>query len=223
MRIALIGDGKTGGEIPAIIGVGDSIERFNVDRQPTRAEIQTADVAIVFVPGVAVAQVLPVLLEASRPVVWGSTGCEWPKNLNDHLVAKGIAWIHASNYSLAMNLVRHAIKILGTESTLLSNPRFTIHEIHHAKKIDAPSGTALSWQEWLQHDAKITSDRIGDVVGLHRLTIETDNERITIEHEAKSRKLFAEGALWAARLLAELGAVPPGFHRFDSVADSKLL
>ena len=49
---------------------------------------------------------------------------------------------------------------------MLREPIFSIHDIHHTKKLDSPSGTALSWQDWLSKKASITSERVGDVVGV---------------------------------------------------------
>ena len=68
---------------------------------------------------------------------------------------------------------------------------------------DGPSGTALSWERWLGQPAIIRSERRGDVVGTHTLTLKTEYETITLQHEAKNRSLFASGAIRALHWLLE--------------------
>ena len=55
---------------------------------------------------------------------------------------------------------------------------FHLHEIHHRHKVDAPSGTALKWKEWLDlPQLKISYERQGDVIGLHELTLSGPMEK----------------------------------------------
>ena len=87
---------------------------------------------------------------------------------------------------------------IGTRGYELS-----ISEIHHASKKDAPSGTALTLRQTVREaapelDAAITSQREGDVAGIHELQARSANDLITIRHEAFSRRGFAEGAVRAA-------------------------
>ena len=103
---------------------------------------------------------------------------------------------------------------------LFPNAKLNIHEIHHTKKLDGPSGTALSWREWLGNkaDINVTFERIGDVVGDHQLTIDAPNEKITLRHEAKNRAIFAEGAIWAAKYL-DNNDLSPGVHYFEDITN----
>ena len=57
----------------------------------------------------------------------------------------------------------------------------------------------------------------GDVVGIHELKIETENEIITLRHEAKDRRIFAQGALWAAERLLSDRQLQPGLHSFEEM------
>jgi 4-hydroxy-tetrahydrodipicolinate reductase len=91
---------------------------------------------------------------------------------------------------------------IGTRGYELS-----ISETHHASKKDAPSGTALSLQQTVREagpelDAAITSQRQGDVAGIHELQARSANDLITIRHESFSRRGFAEGAIRAAEWLS---------------------
>jgi 4-hydroxy-tetrahydrodipicolinate reductase len=82
----------------------------------------------------------------------------------------------------------------------------SIHEEHHAAKLDAPSGTALLLQRqlWGEEPGRrfpITSVRAGSTPGTHTLTYEGTHETVTISHIARSREVFAAGALAAAEWL----------------------
>ncbi|MEX0649249.1 MAG: dihydrodipicolinate reductase C-terminal domain-containing protein [Balneolaceae bacterium] len=217
MKVSVIGTGKTGGTVLKLLG--DNAVGFNEVNPPSAEKIKGTDIAIVFVPGGAAEEIIELLLEAEVPAVWGTTGYAWPADLSGRVQKINKSWIIGSNFSLGMNLVRKAINLLGKGAEMLPRPQFHIHEIHHAQKKDAPSGTALSWQEWLGRDALISSDRQGDVKGIHNLHIKTDNESIHIKHEAHNREVFAEGAIWSAEYLLAHPQLEPGVHSFASVFD----
>lgn len=218
MKIAVIGTGKTGGELLKLIPDDQIIGPFNSGNKPTADKLLPADAAIIFVPGSAVDDIFDSVMDSKVPAVWGSTGYEWPDNLDQKLKDEDIKWLWASNFSLGMNIVRRCIGIISRGSELLPDPQFHIHEIHHTDKKDAPSGTAISWKEWLGKDAKITSERKGDIKGIHELEMETDSESITLRHQAHNRALFAKGALWSAEQLVG-NSINPGFHNIETIFD----
>lgn len=224
MKIALFGRGKTGGEVLKMASDQNcDVLNFHSECHPTPQQLADCDVIISFIPGPALAKYLPLILEARKPVISGSTGYEWPEELKNELSTKGILWIQGHNFSLGMNLIHNMItmlkkapKIFGEEYTA------KIHEVHHTKKLDAPSGTALRWKEWLELPSEVTSDREGDVVGLHTLELATSNETITLTHNANNRGLFAAGALWAARYALKNNDLI-GFHWFEDLTHKELL
>jgi 4-hydroxy-tetrahydrodipicolinate reductase len=218
MKIALLGKGKTGSKV---LELRNDLTVFDRSNPPTFEKLKDFDVILSFLPGEAFVELLPMLVETAKPVVTGSTGFKWPADLERTLRIKGLTWIHATNFSLGMTIVKQLIERLNQVSHLLSSKRLSIHEVHHTKKLDAPSGTALSMKEWLQGDCDITSERTGDVVGLHTLTLETPSEIIRIEHEAKNRTLFAEGALWACDFVYK-EKYEPGLHAFQKVVEEHL-
>jgi 4-hydroxy-tetrahydrodipicolinate reductase len=217
MKISVIGTGKTGGSIAELLG--KEAVTFNSSNKPTAKEVAKTDAAIIFVPGEASQGVVEVMLDAGIPAVWGTTGYNWPGNLPERVKAVQSKWVIGSNFSLGMNLVRKALNMLGEGSDMLDSPNFHIHETHHTDKKDAPSGTALSWAQWLNKDAQISSSRIGDVKGIHELHIKTANESIYLKHEAHDRKLFAEGAVWAAKKLLNDKNIVPGVYEFSELFD----
>ncbi|MEX0661949.1 MAG: dihydrodipicolinate reductase C-terminal domain-containing protein [Balneolaceae bacterium] len=217
MNVSVIGTGKTGSAVVDVLG--ESAVPFNRENPPTVDALKKTDIAIIFVPGDSAENIVELLIKTKIPAVWGTTGYEWPENLNERVKDAGVPWIIGSNFSLGMNLVRKSLELFGAGSSLLNDPQFHIHETHHIHKKDAPSGTALSWKEWLGKESTISSSREGDVKGIHELHIKTGNESIFLKHEAHSRKLFAEGAIWAANYLLDNPSIKAGVYPFPTIFD----
>lgn len=217
MKISVIGTGKTGGAIAQELG--ESAVQFNSSRKPTAAEVSKTEAAIIFVPGEAASEIVEVMLDAKVPAVWGTTGYSWPADLSRRVEEAGNRWVIGSNFSMGMNLIRRTLQLIGQGSQMLDSPEFHINETHHTKKKDAPSGTALSWEKWLGQDATVSSSRIGDVKGIHELHVKAKNESIYLKHEAHDRRLFAEGAIWAAKRLINDSSIPKGVHQFSELFD----
>lgn len=220
MKIALLGAGKTGSKVLEV-AQDHEVTAFDLDNKPTVEALREHDVVISFLTGDVFVTYIDMLVESAVPVATGSTGFDWPKDISERLQQQNVAWIAASNFSLGMNLVHGMISVLAKATQLYENPSFAIHEIHHVHKLDKPSGTALSWREWLGEQADITSERTGDNPGFHELTLQTEFEDIVLSHQSKDRKLFAQGALWAAQRLAE-GAVPAGLHSMQEIISKEL-
>jgi 4-hydroxy-tetrahydrodipicolinate reductase len=221
MKIALLGKGKTGGKVLELLESSRLPHTvFDSKNHPTLEKLKGHDVVISFLDGETFKTYLPLLVESNLPVVTGSTGMAWPSDFDSNLKAKKLTWIYATNFSLGMNLVHQMILIMKEADSILSHFKFSMNEIHHTKKLDAPSGTALSWEKWLDNKVDITSERIGDVIGIHELKLTTSTEEISIKHQALDRKIFAEGALFAAQKISTL---TPGLHLFQDVVQKELL
>jgi len=218
MKIAVIGAGKTGGKVVELLG-DELSEVFDGDNKVTVEKLKESDAAIIFVPGDAVSDIIDTVIESGIPAAWGSTGHKWPEDLEDQVKAKNAKWVLASNFSLGMNVIRKSIEAISAGSAILKDPEFHIHEVHHIHKKDAPSGTALSWKEWLDREAEVTSAREGDVKGIHELTLKTGTEEITLRHKALDRALFAEGAIWAAKQLVNNSKMEAGIRTFGQLFD----
>jgi 4-hydroxy-tetrahydrodipicolinate reductase len=214
LKLALIGSGKTGGEV---VKLNPDVVVFNSQNPPTPEKLDGLDAVISFLPGDAFKEYIPMLIATEIPVVTGSTGFDWPDGIDEELKKKNLKWIYAHNFSLGINIVRKMIMVLSKGAELFEDFNFSIHEVHHTHKKDAPSGTAISFQKWLDKEATITSDRTGDVVGEHEMTFECSDEIIKLRHEAKDRSIFAKGALWAAKMVYEDKDLNPGLHEFNQV------
>lgn len=195
---------------------------FDSANPPTVEDLKPAEAAIIFVPGSAVDDILETVLSAGIAAAWGSTGYDWQDDeLDEKLKSAGLKWMRASNFSLGMNIVRRCIQMIDQGSQMLDEPEFKIHEVHHTHKKDAPSGTAISWKEWLGKDVTITSERKGDIKGIHQLQMKTAFESIELTHKALDRAVFAQGALWAVKQLLD-ASLEPGFYTMETLFDQKI-
>ena len=89
-----------------------------------------------------------------------------------------------------------------------------ISKDNHEKKLDAPSGTALRFAEILDHPIEITHTREGDTLGIHSVSLITQDETLTITHKVNNRIVFAEGAVAATYLFNDL---EPGIYEFETL------
>jgi 4-hydroxy-tetrahydrodipicolinate reductase len=138
-------------------------------------------------------------------MVVGTTG--WYQHLDDMKALaqrRGGALLYGSNFSVG---VQALFKVAHELATVAHGYRFSITETHHATKKDAPSGTALTLKKVVEAaipgtSVEIASKREGDVVGIHEVEARSENDVITLKHEAFSRRGFAEGAVRAAEWVA---------------------
>lgn len=223
MKVALLGRGKTGSQVAKLCEErGISCETFHSERPLTLELLKACDIVISFIPGKQMLTYLPLFLEAKKPIVSGATGVEFPPEMDGQLKEAQIPWVQGHNFSLGMTIVHQLFKVMSKAPQLFPKAwQASIHEIHHTKKLDAPSGTALRWGEWFGHETEMTSERTGDVVGHHEFTFKVPYETITLTHNAEDRSLFANGALWAAGHVLE-GKVEPGLTWFEDLATKEL-
>ena len=224
MKVALLGKGKTGGKVLLLLqnqNIPHTV--FDSVNIPTLEKLKNHDVIICFFSGDVFKNYLDIVIDSKLPLICGTTGIELSDDLHAKLQKKQIKWIYATNFSLGMNLIQQMINVLEKANRLYKQFNFKIHEVHHTKKLDSPSGTALSWKKWLNHEVEISSDRIGDVVGIHELILNTPYEKISLKHEALDRTIFAEGALFAAQLIMTNQNIPNGLNLFQDIIQKELL
>ena len=218
-NILILGRGKTGSAVAeAARERGHSVEVLgaseNANAQAlTPALLANIDVAIDFTTPQAVLPNLRALLTAGAKVVVGTTG--WHQHLPEMTALArehGASLLYGTNFSLGVQAFFHAARLLAEA---LPGYEFAIEETHHVTKKDAPSGTALTLQQALGGTATITSHRVGDVLGLHVLSLRSPHETLTLQHESFSRKSFAEGAVKAAELL--VGSNQNTIMRFEQI------
>lgn len=212
MRILIIGDGKMGRAIEQLARERghDVVGMLGASANATGGGISTlaahADVAVEFTePGAARANVAA-CLTSGLPIVTGTTG--WYDALpevEDEVRRHGGALFWAPNFSLGVALVVELARQAG--GAFAGQPQFDAHlvETHHRAKKDAPSGTAAMMASAaataLGRAVPVTSVRVGHVPGTHTLLFDGPFEQVTLTHEARDRRVFADGALRAAEWL----------------------
>jgi 4-hydroxy-tetrahydrodipicolinate reductase len=207
-RVALLGMGRMGREVEALArerGI-EVVARLDVeemaDRKAALAALAEAEVAVEFTTPEAAVGNIGLCLDAACPVVVGTTG--WYDQLDAvhaRVTEAGGALLHAPNFSVGVALVKALSERAGALLAGLDGFDIHITDTHHAAKRDAPSGTALLLKSALDrggHDVPITSIRTGSVPGRHEVCIDGAYEQVLLVHEARSRRVFADGALRAA-------------------------
>jgi 4-hydroxy-tetrahydrodipicolinate reductase len=212
-RLAIIGMGKMGRIIDELAPARGWDVVARLDEAETKDGISRealggADVAVEFTTPHAAPRNVRQAVESGCPIVVGTTG--WYEELADvsALVReRGGSLLTASNFSLGVNVFE---QIVETAARLLGRaPSFDAHiiETHHSAKKDAPSGTAATLRRaaataWgREQEIPITSVRTGSVPGTHEFLFDAPFEQIRLEHVARDRRVFAEGALVAAEWL----------------------
>ncbi len=160
-------------------------------------DFQDIDVLVDFSRAEAFSDVLKFAIQQKLPFVSGTTGLSVKQKKELEQAGKKIPVLWSSNMSLGVAALSQALSALS----VVSDFDFQIEEVHHTRKTDSPSGTALLLQQELEKaigkKAPINAIRAGGVFGEHEIRAYGENETITFSHRAMNRKLFAEGAVAA--------------------------
>lgn len=210
MRVLIVGYGRMGHLVESLCPQHGMEVAGRVDRQASGRpdEWPTADVAIDFSAANAVLHHAQQLGARGTNLVIGTTGWQGDEpKVREAVEASGIGVVAAPNFALGVNLFAALVERAGE----LLAPRATfdawIHELHHAAKRDAPSGTALALKSALERRGytrriDVASTRAGAIPGTHTVGFDAAGETITVTHTARDRSGFAHGALEAARWIA---------------------
>lgn len=209
-RLAIIGLGKMGRAIEQLapergFTVASRIDPNGGDAPSvSKASLANAEVAVEFTTPAVAAQNVAAALEAKCAVVVGTTGWYEKRAEVEKLVGKyGGALLIAPNFSIGVAIFAQVVR--AAAAAFSKAPGFDAHmvETHHSAKKDAPSGTAANLEKIaaaeLGHSIPITSVRTGSVPGTHELIFDGAFEQIRLEHVARDRRVFADGALLAAK------------------------
>jgi 4-hydroxy-tetrahydrodipicolinate reductase len=223
MNIALIGYGKMGRMIEETALQRGHHVLVKIDKDNaadfTKETLAAADVAIEFTAPDSAFENVKRCIEFGVPVISGSTGwnqqMDWIKR---YCLEKEGAFLHTSNFSIGVNIFFEINTLLAR--LMAAQPEYDVHikEIHHAQKLDKPSGTAVSLAEqvmahltrkqaWTIEKANdpgqllITSERTDPAPGTHHVMYTSQIDDIEIIHTAHNRKGFARGAVLAAEFI----------------------
>jgi len=228
MKIALIGYGKMGRLIEDIARRHDieTVTHFTRNH-PFRADEATGEslaevnALIDFSAPQAVLENIRAAAALSRHIVIGTTG--WHNQLDEakKIVESGnIGLVYGSNFSLGVNLFYQIVERAAQLFSSFDNYDPFLEESHHKFKKDAPSGTALVLQKILaktynERPIPVTSVRAGYVPGTHAVSFDSAVDTIRLEHTARNREGFAEGALLAAKWIVGR----KGFYEFREILE----
>ncbi len=219
MKVVISGYGRMGHNIENVLamrgiecaGVSDDIATFdNV--------IAAQSVCIDFTTPAAIHSNYKALADKFKAVVIGTTGWnDIAEDVREYFSQKGKTLIYSSNFSIGVNLLFAAVDYLTKKMAVNGGYSPYIIEKHHIHKLDAPSGTARTLADIVEHNLNLPVDiqsvRCGEIPGIHSVGFEGDVDRITLSHEAFSRMGFAQGAVEAA-IKAD---VISGVHDFKDI------
>ncbi len=205
-----------------------------VYKEIAEADPETVDVVIDFSRPAALKGNLDFCVKNNKAIVIATTGYTNEEKELMKKAAEDTVVFFSANYSLGVNLqmklIAQAAKVFDSLADI------EIIEKHHNRKVDAPSGTALMLAEGIneacggkytykfgrtpddgkreKNEMGIHAVRGGMIVGEHDVMFITDNEIVTVSHKAMSRNVFADGAVAAAKFVADK---PAGFYNMGSM------
>lgn len=214
-------------EAPSSPCVGKRLSDFGIhaDTPIQSAEYLTqavhdADVYISFTAPAADLACIPVVADLGKSIVLGTTGftADQKKQVTSAISGK-VPAVFSPNYSVGINILFKLAEQLGA---FPAGYDFSISEIHHTGKQDAPSGTAIKIGEIISRvrgytttvsgregisprkpeELEVTSMRAGCVAGIHNLVVAGPHEMLRIEHTAFTRSGLAQGAVLAAEWIS---------------------
>ena len=224
-RIGIIGSrGAMGEALQRVIEQSDHIFAGGIDKGDDPAALaDQSDVLIDFSAPAALQANLHAAVGAGIPIVIGTTGLEERHHIAIDEAARAVPVLQTGNTSLGVTLLAHLVR--EAAARLGDDWDIEIVEMHHRRKVDAPSGTALLLGEAAAEGRGIALAenrdsgrdghtgarergaigfavlRGGTVAGDHSVIFAGDEERLTLSHSAENRMIFARGAVRAAEWL----------------------
>ena len=191
----------------------------------------SSDVVVDFSHHTAVADVLAYTKKIGAAAVIGTTGHTPEEKALIYAAAEEIPVFYAGNVSLGIAVLCRLVK---QAAAYFPDADIEIVEVHHTRKVDAPSGTAHMLFNAIKEvrpnayencgrsgEGKRTKDeigihalRLGNVVGIHEVHINTGNQTLVLKHESGSRAMLADGAVAAARFMEGKAA---GLYDMESI------
>lgn len=234
MKIVLSGHGRMGQLIEEMaVYAKDEIIGFVDECNPDALQkMDAADVMIDFSHPAMLPHLENYVRRTGTPLCSGTTGYE-PADLKQlQLLGEFAPVLHSANYSFGIAIFRRMLQQICP--MLRDDFDVEVVETHHNKKVDAPSGTAkmlvdaidaqhtmkqISGREGmcgqrLKNEIGVFAIRGGTVAGDHTVSFFGEDEILSITHSASSRRIFASGALKAAKALP---GKAPGFYTLDQI------
>ena len=209
IKVAIAGSkGRMGKRIINLAEKDKGIEvvsKFDVGVDP-EPEIAKCDILIEFTTPRATVEHAIIAEKLKKGVVIGTTALSEADNNIIKKASRSTPIVMSPNMSAGVNLL---FKLCQDAAHILPvNYKINMTEVHHVHKKDAPSGTAKKLAELISRERRkessnipIKSERVGEVVGDHKVVFDSEMEKIELLHSAKTRDTFAAGAIQAAKFL----------------------
>jgi 4-hydroxy-tetrahydrodipicolinate reductase len=206
LKLSVFGaNGRMGKEVTAIAKNDGQIKLLTLEDGPL--------VVIDFSSPKGILEIAKWCAKNRVPLVSGTTGLSSIQEKKLKLLTKKIPLLRSPNFSLGLNAMAGATETFLTSTTPI---KISVEEVHHKNKKDNPSGTAKFLQCVVKDNILKTTKvgkpsglRVGEVFGLHKIIFILEGEVISFVHEARDRKIFAKGAIAAAKWLV---AQSPGCY-----------
>lgn len=239
MKILLFGNGKMGNMIKSLMEDASDLEYagvIDIDDIPSLATKEpVADVLVDFSHPNMIEPMVQYAIRTKTPILTGTTALGDAQFALLKEAAKTVPVLQSYNYSFGIALFKYVLETI--RPMIPDGFDIELVETHHNKKIDAPSGTAKVLLKAIDPDDAyekvygregmcgarekksigVHAIRGGTVAGEHSVTLYGNDEIFEITHKAASRRIFAQGALNAARKLV---ALKPGFYTMDDIIRS---
>jgi 4-hydroxy-tetrahydrodipicolinate reductase len=226
LRYGLIGYGRMGKEIQRLASEQDTSLQWiydsnnpQHDNRPNDTALSDTDVIIEFTIPDAVLENIRYACSVKKNIIVGTTG--WYDKIDEvrgMVEAAGIGLFYAQNFSIGIQLFLRMIKHVAKLMDQFPEYDISLHERHHNRKADAPSGTALKIAHdildsverktkiYVENPDKVpvpeelyvSSERVGNVPGTHIISMDSNADSIQLVHSARNREGFASGAVKAA-------------------------
>lgn len=236
-RIAIVGYGQMGKQIESLAkDKGFEVAEIFDTNKPLKDGYFDFDVAIDFTYPDTVFENVKILASKGKNIVLGTTGWYNKKSELENIVNEsniGLVW--GSNFSVGVQTFFRIVQQAARLIDKLDDFDVMVHEMHHKRKKDSPSGTAVSISQFLLNEIRrknkietariddeigddvihVSSTRGGEVFGRHTVYLDSISDSIELSHRAKSRAGFALGSLEAAKWIHE----KKGFWEFTQVME----
>jgi 4-hydroxy-tetrahydrodipicolinate reductase len=216
IKYGIIGaSGKMGKEIESVFEEegNECVFKFDVDGEFTK---QKPELLIDFSLPVVFQKTIEYVKSFNVPLIIGTTGLSSDQLNELKELSEKNPVVQSYNFSIGVQLL---LKLIETIKNDVDGWDIEIEETHHRFKKDKPSGTAIMIKNVLNKDIPISSLRLGNVPGIHTVQFGNLGEVLKIEHQALSRRTFADGVLKSAYFAIQK---KKGFYSFKDVISNKI-
>lgn len=215
IRYGIIGaSGKMGKEIENVFAEAgnECVFKFDIEGENTK---QKPELLIDFSLPIVFGKTIEYAKSINIPLVIGTTGLSSQQLRSLYELSKKVAVVQSYNFSIGIQLL---LKCIETIKKDVDGWDIEIEETHHRFKKDRPSGTAIMIKSNLSENIPISSLRLGNVPGIHTVQFGSLGEVLKIEHQALSRRTFADGVLKSAHFVIKK---KKGLYSFKDVINNK--